>query len=206
MNIAVLNQIVKFVKQIRMIGRTVFPVTKDGMFAAAVPLVVSSKPGDGSYSSCGINKQLHYSSCFSRNVDAMLSITSSYNAAVQSGMIDNTSNIYITVPGEFGHLSIGGASEGIAVLLALIGVKMPERVMATGFVDVVGSTAMSRDQLMQLPIKRIDSACAKAKGAKEFSLRLLLPEGNRSDFKDEPVNVCFVSNVSDALSALQNDE
>ncbi len=183
-------------------GRTYFPVTINGSFGAKCELRVTPEPiaSSDAYTCVGIHKQFFYPRAFSKNSDATNSIISSYTAAVQAGRLKNTVPTFLTLdPNDI--KAIGGSSEGIATLLAMLGCQMDAASMITGFVDAVGM--VSHDDLMSLTIKPIDCVKAKAIGAAKCNLTLFCPAQNLNEFNGVvPSCVVGVATVSDALAEI----
>ena len=185
----------------KQIGNSCFPATQNGRFACKCKFEVRFSPTPyKNYDCIGLNHQLFYPKNFTNNVDAMLSITSAYTAAIQSGNLSNEKPIYMTLePSELPPVT--GASEGIAALLAFLGCQMSENQMITGFVDTIG---MTEEAVEDLVIKQIDEVRAKAEGAEKCGLTLFIPSGNVKDFGNiVPKHVVPVKTVGDAIKQIQ---
>ena len=188
-----------------MLGTSFFPITLNGRFDCKCKLTVAKTPTEGSkYEKLGAFHQFYFPLAFSKNPDAALSVTSSYNAAVLAGFVDGRVETFLTLePDTIG--TICGASEGAATLMAMLGVIMPDNSMITGFIDSIGCGEMTREELFRMKIQKIDQAKAKAIGAKEANIKLLLPHDNKAEFEANsiPSNVVFVETVGDAIAVIK---
>lgn len=191
------------------LGISSFPVTRNGIFSECLQCIVATHGTPGlRYVTMGVNEQLHISKAFSKSPDAVLSITSAYEAAISVGFINSTTSVFVSVDGVNIPDCIVGASEGIAMLVAFLGKTMPPKMCATGFVDVVGVTTLTYEQLKALPVHAIDCSGSKAAGLAKIGWVLLVPESNRSSissklFKENGGPVIFVSTVGDVLNLVK---
>lgn len=163
-----------------MIGFCRFPVTSDGAFAGTLAIKCSYEAvPDVSYRNLKpvgvVGQTIRVDDRLFENTESLLSTVSSYQA-VSLLTEDATPRrpIFVSVIGNFGSLS--GASEGVALFIALCGIKMADNFCATGYVSAIGSAG--GDNALDLAILPIDCAAEKVTGCAKDKITIMLPAAN----------------------------
>jgi len=116
------------------------------------------------------------------NNDGMFSILSAFNAMGLALGMATPRRKYISVPDWLPELTkMGGASLGLATLVALLGYIVPDNVAVTGFVTTFGSSETGMQPLRMLPVDGVDHVGVKARGALDTGVSLLYPMANEAD-------------------------
>lgn len=154
------------------------------------------------YKGVGDGTKVKVNDICNSNLDAMLSIISAFEVAVLAGMIEPGEVVFITidVPGKQTP-RISGCSEGLAVTIALLGYKVPEDVMMTGFVDAFGDKALTHEEMMKLPVKYVEGIPTKILGAVQNRMKLIIPRDRTSNMRMAP-GVVKVNTLGDTISYL----
>ncbi len=190
-------------------GRMYFPTTKrkdDGtdVFFATIAVNASfSCPSESiqfrTMGSDGRGPEIHFDPRISQQSDCLASVISSVQAWLKSlyetdNPTDGGKLAYMRNQRQFGSgmniwiyldsdvEEIGGASEGLAVLLALLGFHSLSSVCVTGFVqegNLVGNLGMH--QLLVTPIQSVDCVPIKIKGCLGRGISIGFPEKDSGD-------------------------
>ena len=182
-----------FFIKIGMLGKSQFPLiqgptpeTSRFYGVGQVRTTLSPVPGQ-TYKSVGDQAKVKVNDICNGDLNAMLAIVSAFELAVLLGNIEHGENLFITldVPGKQTP-KLGGCSEGLAVTMAVLGYKVPEDVMMTGFVDVFGDRVVTLEDMMNLPVKYVEGIPAKIQGAVQQNMTLIIPRERTSNIKLGP--------------------
>lgn len=177
-------------------GSCRFPITFDGQFGGTFQVTTTDSPvskdiiyrpikphyaaGSGSMKPI---PWVYFDDRLMKNADVILSVVSSFQAMALDG--DQDPRMYVTLHGIQSGTSLNGASEGLAMLLALMRLVCPNNFCATGYVAAIGSTGKDIDNLEIMPV---DSVTEKVRGATSKGLTIMVPRRN-----DEAVRAVVVS-------------
>jgi len=193
-----------------LIGSANFPIVSPTAFMGVAKVTVTSEKAPGQEYICiGSNAKMSICNRYGQDPSSSMSIASAFEAAVLCGAIKDGEQVYVNLYPV--TLKLKGASEGLAVILAMLGFDMVKAdVMATGYVDSFGIRVMDMNGLLSLKIRPVDGLNHKIQGAIDAKLSLFIVPAcefaqHAGKFADAPPKcVKLVRTLGEAMKALDS--
>jgi len=192
---------------VTVIGKCKFPITAAGSFRGTLSAVATKQRVHGiTYlivKPMGVDgSQVFIDTRLMVNPNTILAVISSFQALASDNLLSSAT--FLHVEGEFA--SISGASEGIAVFLALLGKVCPDHMCFTGYVAALG--ASGSETIENLIVMPVDCVPEKVDGAVELGMTIVISSQNATGLTrtNDPYNTkgkwIAVTTVRDILQLL----
>ena len=165
------------------VGEAWFPTTLNGTFFKTVKVTVAE----------GIPVNANDYACIAaRNgpnifMEKVLTIDGSTMSSVLSAFDATAAFLqkgeFYSVTLDDSKMGISGASEGLATVLAFMGLKLQNSMAFTGFVQHIGDP--DSHDVLDLSVEAVDSVAIKAKGCAAKGIMLFAGLKNKTDFLGE---------------------
>ena len=210
-------------------GKVYFPTTRNGSFYRTFAVHASTRqPPNAKFNTVsGGDKtapMIHFDERLSNQKDCLASVLSSVQAFLKSlyGVTrDSFENeleyqrhlreygiagrgLYVFLEEDV-HTDIGGASEGLATLLALMGYVVPASVCVTGFVQEINQIGnFGPEELKHTKIQSVDCVPEKIAGCRKCNISIGYPEVDKTDEPEMNTRSCSqavpLCTVTDAVN------